>query len=91
MPSANLLSQTASEGSREVCGRRVRAVFFWFVFFGRPKKMNPSYGGGTPLSRASPSGDPDYDAAAFLPAAGINRISANAERSAVKNLCSSSR
>ncbi len=26
-------------------------LFFWFVFFGRAKKMNPSRGGGTPCQK----------------------------------------
>jgi hypothetical protein len=32
-----------SAGSREA-GRGIGVVFFWFIFFGDPKKMNPAGG-----------------------------------------------
>jgi hypothetical protein len=46
VPWANLLSRPTSEGTRGVCGRRVRGALSFGSLLWARKERNPSYGGG---------------------------------------------
>jgi len=49
VPWANLLSQAPSEGTRGVCGRRVRGALSFGSLLWARKERNSWYGGETPL------------------------------------------
>jgi hypothetical protein len=49
VPWANLLSRPPSEGTRRVCGRRVRGALSFGSLLWARKERRPSYGGGTPV------------------------------------------